>query len=174
VSDDNGELSGTKNSPLHSQGSDRSTAKGGPPSRVVHLDCADTHETRACISIGAVVQALQSRAINTALRFEMAVQRVHAGKRLLAAIARVRAQVEVQGLVPLAIVLASETLLATRPLALEWSLLVVRPQMTFQVEMASEGASTARDRADERGLALPAALTCLGGRGGCDLLPFNL
>lgn len=61
----------------------------------------------------------------------MAVQRVHASKRLLAAIASVRAQVEVQGLVPLAIVLAGETLLTTRPLALEWSLLIVRPQVTY-------------------------------------------
>jgi hypothetical protein len=125
----------------------------------------------------------------------VAVQRVHASKRLLAAIAGVRAQVEVQGLVPLAIVLAGETLLATRPLALEWSLLIVRSQVTYQrattlrdhsiavamrdirtlqVEMASERAPTARDRADERGLALSAALTCLGSRGGCDLLPLNL
>ena len=62
----------------------------------------------------------------------MAVQRVHASKRLLATIAGVRAQVEVQGLVPLAIVLAGETLLATRPLALEWSLLIVRSQVTYQ------------------------------------------
>ncbi len=45
---------------------------------------------------------------------------------------------------------------------------------TLQVEMACECAPTARDRADERGLALSAALTCLGSRGGCDLLPLNL
>ena len=62
----------------------------------------------------------------------MAVQRVHASKRFLATIAGVRAQVEVQGLVPLAIVLAGETLLATGPLALEWSLLIVRSQVTYQ------------------------------------------
>ena len=61
----------------------------------------------------------------------MAVQRVHASKRLLAAIAGVWAQVEVQGLMPLAIVLAGETLLATRPLAFEWPLLIVRSEMTY-------------------------------------------
>ena len=128
-------------------------------------------------------------------RLTVAIQRVHTSKRLLAAIAGVRPQVEVQGLVPLAIVLAGETLLATRPLALEWSLLIVRPQMTYQqtvtlrkpsysrcdanvrtlqVEMARERAPTARDRADERGLALSAALTRLGSGGSCDLLPLNL
>jgi len=62
----------------------------------------------------------------------VAVQRVHASKRLLAAVAGVRTQVEMQGLVPLAIVLAGETLLATGPLALEWSLLVVGSEMTYQ------------------------------------------
>jgi len=62
----------------------------------------------------------------------VAIQRVHASKRLLAAIAGVRAQVEVQRLVPFTIVLAGETLLATRPLALEWSLLIVRSQVTYQ------------------------------------------
>jgi len=55
----------------------------------------------------------------------VAVQRVHASECLLATIAGVRAQVEVQGFMALAIVLAGETLLATRPLALEWSLLIV-------------------------------------------------
>lgn len=59
-------------------------------------------------------------------KLTVAVQRVHASKRLFAAITGVRTQVEVQGLVPLAIVLAGETLLAAGPLALEWSLLVVR------------------------------------------------
>jgi len=124
----------------------------------------------------------------------VAIERVHASKRLLAAVACVGTQVEVQGLVPLAIVLAGETLLATGPLAPEWSLLVVRSEMTyqqttltrpfmagcdastrtFQVEMASERAPTARNRADERGLPFSAALTCLGGCGRCDLLPLNL
>lgn len=65
-------------------------------------------------------------------KLTVAVQRVHASKRLLAAITGVRTQVEVQGLVPLAIMLAGKTLFATRPLALEWSLLVVRSQMTYQ------------------------------------------
>jgi uncharacterized protein (DUF697 family) len=65
-------------------------------------------------------------------KLTVAVQCVHASKRLLAAIAGVRAQVEVQGFVPLAVVLAGEALLATRPLALEWSLLIVRSQVTYQ------------------------------------------
>jgi len=159
------------NSPLHSKRSDRSTAECRPPSRIVHFDGG---KTCAHICIGAVVQPLQPRAINTAFRFEVAVQCVHASKRLLATIASVRAQVEVQGLVPLAIVLAGETLLATRPLALEWSLLVVRSQMTLQVEMAGKRAPTARDRADEGSLTLSAALTCLGSCWGRDLLPLDL
>jgi len=159
----------TKNRPLHSQGPNRSTAKCRPTNRVVHFDCG-----KARICKGAVIQSLQPRAINTALGFEVAIQRVHASERLLAAVASVRAQVEVQGLVPLAIVLAGETLLATGPFALEWSLLVVGPEMTLQVEMASERAPTARDRADERGLTLSAALTCLGSRGRRDLLPLDL
>lgn len=60
----------------------------------------------------------------------MTIESVHASKRLLATLARVRANVQVKCLMALAIVLSGESLLATRPLALERALLVVRPEMT--------------------------------------------
>ena len=59
----------------------------------------------------------------------MPVQRVHPRKVLLAALAGVRADVEVQLLVPLAVVLSRETLAAPRPLALIRLLLRVRSQV---------------------------------------------
>ena len=59
----------------------------------------------------------------------MPVQRVHPGKVLLAALAGVRADVEVQLLVPLAVVLSRETLAAPRPLALIRLLFRVRAQV---------------------------------------------
>ncbi len=59
----------------------------------------------------------------------MPVERVHPRKILLAALARVRPDVEVQLLVPLAIVLPREALAAPRPLALVRFLLRVRAQV---------------------------------------------
>ena len=59
----------------------------------------------------------------------MTVQGIHASEVLLAAFARVWADVEVQLLVPLAIVLSREALAAPGPLALVRLLLCVRAQV---------------------------------------------
>ena len=59
----------------------------------------------------------------------MPVQRVHPRKVLLAALAGIRADVEVQLLVPLAVVLAREALSTPRPLALIRLLFRVRAQV---------------------------------------------
>ena len=59
----------------------------------------------------------------------MSVKRVHARKVLLATLARVRANVEVELLVALAVVLPREALAAPRPLALIRLLFRVRAQM---------------------------------------------
>jgi hypothetical protein len=60
----------------------------------------------------------------------MSVQRIHPGKSLLAPIACERPDVEMQVLVPLAVVLACEALRTARPLTLVGLLLVMGSQMT--------------------------------------------
>ena len=59
----------------------------------------------------------------------MPVERVHPRKVLLAALAWVRADVEVQLLVPLAVVLPRKALATPRPLALVGFLLRMRAQV---------------------------------------------
>lgn len=60
----------------------------------------------------------------------MPIESVHASECLLATFARVRADVQVKCLMALAVVLSRKALLASRPLALERALLIVRPKMT--------------------------------------------
>ena len=60
----------------------------------------------------------------------MPVERVHPRKVLLAPLAGVRPDVEMELLVPLAVVLPRESLAAARPLALEWPFFIVRSQMS--------------------------------------------
>ena len=55
----------------------------------------------------------------------MAIERIHPRKRLLASVARERTDVEMQILVPLAIVLARKALVASWPFALERSFFVM-------------------------------------------------
>jgi len=68
--------------------------------------------------------------IDTTFRTQMPVQRVHARKRLLTPFASVRTDVEMERLVPLAIVLTRKALFASWPLALERAFLVMRSHMT--------------------------------------------
>ena len=60
----------------------------------------------------------------------MSIECVHARERLLAALTRERTDVQVQVLVPLAVVLTRKALRATRPLALVRLLLIVRTKMS--------------------------------------------
>lgn len=60
----------------------------------------------------------------------MPIQRIHAGKRLVASLARKRAVVGMQLLVALAVMLSGKALATARPLALEGTLLVVGSHMT--------------------------------------------
>lgn len=60
----------------------------------------------------------------------MSVQSIHASKCLVAPFAGEGAVIGMQLLVAFTVMLSSETLTAARPLALEWTLLVVGPHMT--------------------------------------------
>lgn len=79
----------------------------------------------------------------------MPIESIHPGKRLLASVTSIRPQVQMKRLVTLAIMLTRKALFASRPLALERSLLIMTPEMTFQVEMTSKRASAPRYRAHE-------------------------
>lgn len=72
----------------------------------------------------------------------MPVQGVHTRKGFLAPFTRVRPDVQMEGLVPLAIVLSCEALVAPRPLAFKWPFLVVGPNVPSEVEMPSKRAAT--------------------------------
>lgn len=122
----------------------------------------------------------------------MSIEGIHPCKRLLASVAGVWSEVQVKSFVTLAIVLTGEALFASWPLAFEWPLLIVRPQvayrrmlsgyvkgggltrvLTLQVEVPSKGAATSRNRAHKASFSLPPSLARLGGSGSGDLLSFN-
>jgi len=87
------------------------------------------------------------------------VERIHACKLLIATIARVGTDIEVQRFVALAIVLPSETLTTALPLATIRSVVVVGTHVTVQVELARKCASTPRDRAHVRSIGRPPLFT---------------
>ena len=58
------------------------------------------------------------------------IERVHPREVLLTPLTGIRANVQMQLLVTLAIVLTSEPLVASRPLALERTFFIMRPQMS--------------------------------------------
>ena len=63
----------------------------------------------------------------------MSIQSIHARKGLAASLASIGPDVEVERLMPLAVMLASKTFLATRPLALERPLFVMRSQVALKL-----------------------------------------
>lgn len=79
-----------------------------------------------------------------------------------------------KSLVALAVVLTSKALFTTWPLALEWSLLVVRAKVTFEIEVSGESATTAWDRAHKAGFSLSSSLAGLCGRRCSNLLTLDL
>jgi hypothetical protein len=74
----------------------------------------------------------------TTFRTQVTIEGVKPCKWLPAAIAYEWAMIRVQLLVSLAIMLSRKAFAAPWPLALEGLFIVVRAQVTFQVEMASE------------------------------------
>lgn len=62
------------------------------------------------------------------------IECVHPREILLTSFTRIRANVEVQLLVPFTVVLPGKALAATRPLALERFLFRMRPQVTCQTD----------------------------------------
>lgn len=110
----------------------------------------------------AVFGALMSLlAINTTFRPQMPVESVHPREGFLAALARIRADIQVQCLMALAIVLTGETLLTARPFTFERPFLIMGPHVASQIEMPRECTPTTGHRANEVSL----CSTPIGGRG---------
>ena len=95
------------------------------------------------------------------MKLTVSVESVHPSEVLLTSLARIRSNVQMQLLVPLAIVLTSKAFLASRPLASIRLLLRMRAQMSLQIEVASESTSTARNRAFEVGRLFASFLTSI-------------
>ena len=95
------------------------------------------------------------------MKLTVSVESVHPSEVLLTSLARIRTNVQMQLLVPLAIVLTSKAFLTSRPLARIRLLLRMRAQMSLEIEVASESTSTARNRALEVGRLLASFLTSI-------------
>jgi hypothetical protein len=67
----------------------------------------------------------------------MTVESIHPGKGLLAPITSVRPEIQMQGLMALAVVLACESLFASWPLALERPFFIVRSQVSYTHELSN-------------------------------------
>jgi len=94
-------------------------------------------------------------AFRSAFRAQMSVKSVHSREVLVTSFTCKRPIIRMELLMPLAVVLSCKALATSRPLALEWFLLIVRSHMTFQVEAPGECAPTPWYRAHEVGFLLP-------------------
>jgi len=97
----------------------------------------------------------------------MTVKRVHPLETLATSLAFMRAIVEVQLLVSLAVMRSCESLSTSRPFALVGFFFVVGTEMTLEVEVPSERATAAGHRTNKVCVVLPPDGTCLcrGSRG---------
>jgi len=120
-----------------------------------------------------------SLTISTALRTQMSIQGIHSCKCLIAAITGEGTVVRMKLFMSLAVMLSSEPLATSRPLALERSFFVVRTHVAFQIKAPRKRAATPRNRAHEVGILLTtsvaSASSALAGHGllrdgdACDL-----
>lgn len=86
----------------------------------------------------------------------MSVQGIHSREGLIAPITRERTIIRMKLFMSLTIVLPCKPFAASRPLALEWPLFIVRTHMTFQIEAPRKRAATPRHWTQEVGILLAA------------------
>lgn len=93
----------------------------------------------------------------------MTVESIHPSKVLLTPFTRVRPNIEMKLLVPLAVMLSGKSLATPRPFTLIGFFFGMRTKMTLQIEVSRESTATSGDRTLEvRGL-LPTLLASICG-----------
>jgi len=100
-----------------------------------------------------------SLTVGTALRTQMSIQGIHSCKCLVTALTSERTVVRMKLFVSLAVMLPCKPFAASRPLALEWPLFVVRTHVTLQIKAPRKRAATSRNWAHEVGILLAAPVT---------------